>query len=80
MIMATRRSTRNICSTVLLTMDDSLIAKLINKMDINSQGFVNQAEKLVAKRVKVSGQVQVYMSDALNPRADAGRDRVQADG
>ncbi len=50
----------------LLTMDDSLIAKLINKMDINSQGFVNQAEKLVAKRVKVSGQVQVYMSDALN--------------
>ena len=50
----------------LLTMDDSLIAKLINKMDINSQGFINQAEKLVAKRVKVSGQVQVYMSDALN--------------
>ncbi len=50
----------------LLTMDDSLIAKLINKMDINSQGFMNQAEKLVAKRVKVSGQVQVYMSDALN--------------
>ncbi len=50
----------------LLTMDDSLIAKLIKKMDINSEGFVYQAEKLVAKRVKVSGQVQVYMSDALN--------------
>ncbi|HIS46662.1 MAG TPA: ATP-dependent chaperone ClpB [Candidatus Scybalocola faecigallinarum] len=50
----------------LLTMDDSLILKLINKMNINTQGFVNQAEKLVAKRVKVSGQVQVYMSDALN--------------
>ena len=50
----------------LLTMDDSLILKLINKMNINAQGFVNQAEKLVAKRVKVSGQVQVYMSDALN--------------
>ena len=50
----------------LLTMEDSLIAKLINKMEINSEGFVYQAEKLVAKRVKVSGQVQVYMSDALN--------------
>ncbi len=50
----------------LLTMDDSLILKLINKMNINTEGFVNQAEKLVAKRVKVSGQVQVYMSDALN--------------
>lgn len=50
----------------LLTMEDSLIAKLIGKMEINSEGFVYQAEKLVAKRVKVSGQVQVYMSDSLN--------------
>ena len=37
----------------LLTMDESLIAKLIGKMGINDQGFINQAEKLVAKRVKV---------------------------
>ena len=50
----------------LLTMDESLIAKLIGKMGINDQGFINQAEKLVAKRVKVSGQVQVYLSTALN--------------
>ncbi len=50
----------------LLTMEDSLIAKLLNKMEMNSEGFVYQAEKLVAKRIKVSGQVQVYMSDALN--------------
>ena len=50
----------------LLTMEDSLIAKLIGKMEINDQGFINQAEKLVAKRVKVSGQVQVYLSSSLN--------------
>lgn len=50
----------------LLTMEDSLIAKLIGKMEINDQGFIYQAEKLVAKRVKVSGQVQVYLSSALN--------------
>ena len=50
----------------LLTMEDSLIAKLIGKMEINDQGFIYQAEKLVAKRVKVSGQIQVYLSNALN--------------
>lgn len=50
----------------LLTIEDSLIAKLIGKMEINAEGFIFQAEKLVAKRVKVSGQVQVYLSDALN--------------
>ena len=50
----------------LLTMEDSLIAKLIGKMEINDQGFINQAQKLVEKRVKVSGQIQVYLSGALN--------------
>lgn len=50
----------------LLTMEDSLILKLIKKMNVNSEGFVYQAEKLVAKRPKVSGQVQQYMSNSLN--------------
>ena len=50
----------------LLTVEDSLIAKLLGKMEINAEGFIYQAEKLVAKRVKVSGQVQVYLSDSLN--------------
>ncbi len=50
----------------LLTIEDSLIAKLLGKMEINAEGFIYQAEKLVAKRVKVSGQVQVYLSDSLN--------------
>ncbi len=50
----------------LLTMEDSLIAKLLGKMNMNSEGFIYQAEKLVAGRVKVSGQVQVYLGNELN--------------
>jgi len=49
----------------LLSVDDSLIAKLIGKMEINSEGFILQARKLVEKRVKVSGG-QVYVSESLN--------------
>ncbi|MDE5777331.1 MAG: hypothetical protein K2I10_02300, partial [Lachnospiraceae bacterium] len=39
----------------LITVDDSLIAKLIEKMDIDLQHFTSEAEKLVAYRPKVSG-------------------------
>ena len=50
----------------LLTMEDSLIVKLLDKMNMNREGFVYQAEKLLAGRVKVSGQVQVYVGNDLN--------------
>lgn len=49
----------------LLTMEDSLIAKLIGKMELNTEGFKYQTEKLIAKRVKVSGG-KAYISDSLN--------------
>ncbi len=39
----------------LLTVDDSLIASLIEKMDINLEHFAKEAERLVAYRPKVSG-------------------------
>jgi len=39
----------------LLTVDDSLVSKLIEKMDINLEHFSKEAEKLVAYRPKVSG-------------------------
>lgn len=39
----------------LITVDDSLIAKLIEKMDIDLSHFSGEAEKLVAYRPKVSG-------------------------
>ena len=39
----------------LLTMEDSLILKLIEKMEINPQYFVNKVEEAISKRTKVQG-------------------------
>ena len=39
----------------LVNVDDSLIAKLIEKMEINLEHFAGEAERLVAYRPKVSG-------------------------
>ncbi|MCM1135775.1 MAG: ATP-dependent chaperone ClpB [Clostridium sp.] len=49
----------------LLTIDDSLILKLIEKMEINTQYFLNKVEELVGKRVKVQGG-QVRVGQDLN--------------
>ena len=49
----------------LLSVEDSLILKLIEKMEINTGHFVNYAKNLLEKRVKVQGG-QVYMGQALN--------------
>ena len=49
----------------LLTQEESLIDRLLAKMNINHEGFKVQATKLVEKLVKVSGG-QVYLSDDLN--------------
>jgi len=49
----------------LLTQEDSLILKLIEKMEINKEHFLNNAENYLKKRVKVSGG-QVYIGQNLN--------------
>lgn len=49
----------------LLTQEDSLILKLIEKMEINKEHFLNNAEEHLKKRVKVSGG-QVYIGQNLN--------------
>ena len=49
----------------LLTIDDSLIAKLIEKMDINLEHFQDNCLSRVEKRVKVQGG-QVYVGKDLN--------------
>ncbi|MCL2254009.1 MAG: AAA family ATPase, partial [Lachnospiraceae bacterium] len=49
----------------LLTIEDSLILKLIEKMEIDKAHFINNAENALAKRVKVSGG-QLYMGKDLN--------------
>ena len=49
----------------LLTIDDSLILKLVEKMEINTQYFLNKVEEAVGKRVKVQGG-KVYVGQDLN--------------
>ncbi|MCM1099829.1 MAG: ATP-dependent chaperone ClpB [Clostridium sp.] len=49
----------------LLTIEDSLILKLVEKMGIDKDHFVNRAKQAVEKRVKVQGG-QVYVGQYLN--------------
>ncbi len=49
----------------LLTIDDSLILKLVEKMEINTQYFLNKVEEALSKRVKVQGG-QIYVGQDLN--------------
>ncbi|MBD5548492.1 MAG: ATP-dependent chaperone ClpB [Lachnospiraceae bacterium] len=49
----------------LLTLDDSLILKLIEKMEIHPQYFVNKVEEALNKRVKVQGG-QIHVGQDLN--------------
>ena len=49
----------------LLDKDDSLIVRLLDKMALNTQGFVYQAERVLSGRTKVQGGQQ-YMSQDLN--------------
>ena len=49
----------------LLTIDDSLILKLIEKMEINTQYFLNRVEQDLNRRTKVQGG-KVYVGQDLN--------------
>ncbi len=49
----------------LLNLEDSLIRKLLEKMEINTEVFLAQVRGLLNKRPKVSGG-QVYISNDLN--------------
>ena len=49
----------------LLTLEDSLILKLIEKMEIQKEHFVNRVEQALKKRPKVQGG-QVYVGQDLN--------------
>ncbi|MEG0565836.1 MAG: Clp protease N-terminal domain-containing protein, partial [Hungatella sp.] len=50
----------------LLTLEDSLILKLITKMNISKEQFLNEAGQAVEQLPKVSGGSQVYVSNDLN--------------
>ncbi len=61
----------------LLTIDDSLILKLVEKMEINTQYFVNKVEELLNKRVKVQGG-KVYVGQDLNKVLVSAEDEAKA--
>ena len=50
----------------LINIDDSLIKKLLEKMDVDTGMLGKSLVDLINKRPKVSGNVQVYISNALN--------------
>ena len=63
----------------LLSIEDSLILKLIEKMEIQTEHFVGYAKELLNKRVKVQGG-QVYMGQALNKALVSAEDEAKAMG
>ena len=63
----------------LLTIDDSLILKLIEKMGVNREAFLAQVQQLVEKKPKVSGG-QVYISKSLNQVLVSAEDESKAMG
>ncbi|MCB7320956.1 ATP-dependent chaperone ClpB [Lacrimispora sp. 210928-DFI.3.58] len=64
----------------LLTLDDSLILKLVTKMGIQGEMFVGEAKKAIEKLPKVSGGGQLYISGDLNKVLLGGEDEAKAMG
>ena len=63
----------------LLRQPDGLILKLIEKMEIQKEHFINNAEQHLAKRVKVSGG-QVYIGQNLNKVLISAEDEAKQMG
>ncbi|MBQ9122567.1 MAG: ATP-dependent chaperone ClpB [Lachnospiraceae bacterium] len=63
----------------LLTIEDSLILKLIQKMEIHKEHFLNNVESSLAKRVKVQGG-QPYVGQYLNQALISAEDEAKSLG
>ena len=63
----------------LLTLEDSLILKLIEKMEIQKEHFINRCEQALNKRVKVQGG-QVYVGKDLNKVLISAEDEAKQMG
>ena len=63
----------------LLTLEDSLILKLIEKMEIQKEHFMGQAEAALRRRTKVQGG-KVYIGDMLNKVLIGAEDEAKALG
>ena len=63
----------------LLTLEDSLIYKMIEKMKIDPQTFLNRVEELIEKRPKVQGG-QPYVGQYLNKVLISAEDEMKVFG
>ncbi|MDE6640377.1 MAG: ATP-dependent chaperone ClpB [Acetatifactor sp.] len=63
----------------LLTLEDSLILKLIEKMEIQKEHFVGRVEEALTKRPKVQGG-KVYIGEMLNKALISAEDEAKALG
>ena len=63
----------------LLTLEDSLILKLVEKMEIQKEHFVNRCEQALNKRVKVQGG-QIYVGKDLNKVLISAQDEAMQMG
>ncbi len=64
----------------LLTLEDSLILKLITKMNISGEMFTNEVRQAVERLPKVSGGGQLYVSNDLNKVLVNAEDEAKAMG
>ena len=65
----------------LLSQEDGLIPKLIDKMEINVEHFTENAKRHLAARTKVSGSsAQVYVGNDLNKVLIHAEDEAKAMG
>ena len=64
----------------LLTLDDSLIMKLVTKMGIQGDMFKNEAKQAIEKLTKVGGGGQLYISNDLNKVLINAEDEAKAMG
>ncbi len=64
----------------LLTLEDSLILKLITRMNISGELFTDEAAQAVNRLTKVSGDGKLYMSNDLNKVLIHGEDEAKAMG
>lgn len=63
----------------LLTIDDSLILKLVEKMEIQKEYFVNRVEQGLSKRTKVQGS-QIFIGQDLNKVLISAEDEAKVLG
>ena len=64
----------------LLNLEDSLILKLITKMEINGNQFKDEAKQALTRLPKVSGAGQLYISNDLNKVLVNAEDEAKAMG